>query len=216
MPDTQDFISQLALNVKPTRLLPSPASLIWVLGAILLIYGVGMSWVLQWRGDLLAQLQRPFFIAELVVLFVAAIVNLVAAAYLCFPDQYQRSGFTKIALLLALAAPVIVLGQLFLPVDVRMILPVGEEVHKMECALCIAAVSALPSALLVGVLRRGASVKPNFSAFHSVIAATCVGCLSLRLAEANDSIPHLLLWHYVPTFLFAAIGGVLGKKLFAW
>jgi hypothetical protein len=49
-----------------------------------------------------------------------------------------------------------------------------------------------------------------------VLAASGVGCLTLRLAELNDSIEHLLQWHYVPTLLFAAGGAMIGKWLLRW
>ena len=83
----------------------------------------------------------------------------------------------------------------------------------MDCALCIGSVAMLPSLLLFGILRRGATVRPMQAGIFAVLAASAIGCLTLRLSEANDSLAHLLLWHYLPTLIFAALGAVIGARI---
>ena len=105
--------------------------------------------------------------------------------------------------------------QLWMPHDSRMILPeVGT--HGMQCALCIASLTLIPSALIFILLRKGASIHPLQAGSFAVLASSAIGCLALRLSEANDSIMHLVQWHYVPTFLFAALGARIGKWLLKW
>ena len=86
----------------------------------------------------------------------------------------------------------------------------------MECALCIGSVALIPSALIFALLRKGASVRQFQAGSFAVLAASSIGCLTLRLAEANDSMMHLASWHYGPTVLFAALGAALGKILLKW
>jgi hypothetical protein len=86
----------------------------------------------------------------------------------------------------------------------------------MECALCIAAVALIPSALLFALIRKGATIRPLQAGSFAVLAASSVGGLTLRLAEANDSLMHLVVWHYLPALLFATLGAVIGKKLLRW
>ena len=50
----------------------------------------------------------------------------------------------------------------------------------------------------------------------AVIAAVSVGAITLRLAEANDEIMHLLSWHYLPSIFFASLGALLGRYLLRW
>ena len=102
-----------------------------------------------------------------------------------------------------------------MPFDPRMVV-MPSHGHGMECALCIAALACLPSALIFGLLRKGASVTAVFAGSLSVLGASGFGSLILRLTEIDDSLVHIALWHYVPTFLFAAMGAVLGKFLLRW
>jgi len=102
-----------------------------------------------------------------------------------------------------------------MPHDVRMVMP-EISAHGMECALCIASVALVPSGLVFGLLRKGTTVRQLQAGSFAVLAASAIGGLTLRLAEANDSILHLVQWHYVPTLLFAGLGAMLGKYLLKW
>jgi hypothetical protein len=66
------------------------------------------------------------------------------------------------------------------------------------------------------LLRKGASIRQLQAGSFAVLTATAIGCLTLRLSEENDSIMHLLQWHYLPTLLFAALGALAGKWLLKW
>ncbi len=109
----------------------------------------------------------------------------------------------------------VIIYQLFLPVDARMVMPKAGA-HGLVCALCIASVALIPSAMLFWLIRKGANVRPLQAGSFAVLAASAIGALTLRLAEANDSMLHLASWHYLPTFLFAVLGALLGKQLLKW
>lgn len=57
---------------------------------------------------------------------------------------------------------------------------------------------------------------PLQAGFIAVIAAVSVGAITLRLAEPNDQIAHLLVWHYLPSVFFASLGALLGRYLLRW
>jgi len=79
-----------------------------------------------------------------------------------------------------------------------------------------AATAIVPAALIFALLRKGASVRPLRAGSFAVLAASGLGCLTLRLSEANDSLVHLVDWHYLPTLLFAVIGALVGRYLLRW
>jgi hypothetical protein len=132
-----------------------------------------------------------------------------------YPDAYQKPRLLKLPYGLFILVFALNMVQLFMPLDERMVMP-SPEAHAMECAICIAALALIPSAFIFALLRKGASVRQSQAGSFTVLAASAMGCLTLRLAEDNDSIMHLLQWHYVPTFLFAMIGVFLGKWLLKW
>jgi hypothetical protein len=49
-----------------------------------------------------------------------------------------------------------------------------------------------------------------------VLSAFSVGALWLRLHELNDSISHVVTWHYLPMLAAGAIGLWLGRRLLKW
>ena len=213
---TTDLIAALSTQAKPERTLRLPGRQAALLLTVTVLYAGGCQYVLGFRHDLALQLMRPWFVLEVLLSACLLLFSMVAAVLAMYPDAYQKPQLLKwpyvfSALLLA------VLGlQAFMPADALMVLPTGAGVHAMECAVCIASVALVPSALMFALLRRGAGVRPLRSGAFAVLTSSAVGCLTLRLAEANDSITHLVQWHYAPTLLFAAVGAVAGKHLLRW
>lgn len=215
MTNTIDLIASLSAEAKASKPLPAPKILGLSVLAVLAIYAAGTQLFLSLRPDLSVQLTRPFFVVEILLLALLTVTSAVAAVLAMYPDAYQKPQLLKLPYAIFLALVGLILFQLFMPHDPRMAMPEG-DIHKMECAICIAAVALIPSALLFGLLRRGASIRPLQAGSFAVLAASSVGGLTLRLAEANDSLMHLVSWHYLPTLLFATLGAVIGKKLLRW
>ena len=216
MNQTDQLIESLAQETKPVTPMRNPVTLALRLGSVLLLYALAIGWVLGLRPDLAMQLQRPFYLAEIMSLAAISLTSLWACVHLAFPDQYQRRIVAQLPIL-AFGALSIILGvQGFLPHDLRMVIPPPETAHGMECTLCIGSVAIIPSALMLIFLRLGASVHPRAAGAYAVLAAAGIGCLMLRLSEANDSLAHLVTWHYLPTLLFAVIGAGIGKWLLKW
>ena len=216
MNQTDQLIESLAHETKPVTPMRSPVKLALRLGAVLLLYALVTGYVLGLRPDLAMQLQRPFYLMEILLLAAISLSSLWACVHLAFPDQYQRRIVTQLPILAFGGLSIILAVQGFLPHDVRMVIPSPETAHGMECTLCIASVAIIPSALVLMFLRQGASVHPRAAGAYAVLAAAGIGCLMLRLSEANDSLAHLITWHYLPTLLFAIVGTGIGKWLLKW
>lgn len=215
MTKTADLISELAAQAQPAKAIASPA--IWILRllGVLALYAFAAQFFLGLRGDLLIQFTRPLFAVEILFLLLLLISSSVAAVFAMYPDAYQKPQFLKLPYAAFLLLASLLTSQLALPHDVRMVMPLPSA-HAMECAICIAAVALVPAAIIFVLLRKGASVCQFEAGSFAVLAASAIGCLTLRLAEENDSVQHLLLWHYIPTFIFAAIGAMIGKCLLKW
>jgi len=216
MGNIEGLIEELSSRAALAKPMPGPSAVMVRAGGILFIYAVAALLFLGSRPDMQVQLARPLFAAEVLLLLVIALSSLRAALYLSYPDHYQKSYVGLWPCLAGVAFVLLLAVQMFLPVDARMVLPVGTGVHGMECTLCIASVAAIPSALLFMLIRKGASTHPFKAGCFVTLTAASIGCLTLRLAEVNDSLVHLVQWHYLPTLLFAALGAWLGKYLLAW
>lgn len=216
MANTQQLIRSLSQEAKPARLMQGPITLSLKLAAVLLTYALALGFVLEFREDLAVQLSRPMYLAEMVALFMVFLTTLVAAVHLSYPDYYQKQLILPVPILSMAALAALLLLQGTMPTDPLMVLTGEHAHHTYECTICIAASSIIPAAVLFMVVHRGATVRPRLAGGFVVLSAAAVGCLMLRLAEANDSLTHLLVWHYVPTVLFAGLGVVLGKRLLKW
>ena len=215
MTDTETLIARLSSEAKTPTKLRSPTYWGVRLIAVLIVYALGTQVFLGLRPDLAMQITRPFFAAEISLLVALLLTSAMASVLAMYPDAHQRPKllmlpYAVFALMLGLVAT-----QLLLPLDGRMVMPLPGA-HAMECALCIGAVALVPSAVIFSLLRKGASVRQFQAGSFAVLAASAIGCLTLRLAEANDSMMHLASWHYGPTLLFAALGAIIGKYLLKW
>lgn len=211
--DTNELIESLGRDARPLR----PRTPLY-LGArplvLLLTYMAAAQFFLPLRADLAAQLARPAFLAEILGLILLITSSASSAVLMMFPDLHQKRWARSLPYGVFAALALLMLAQLALPGDARMALPHGG--HAMECALCISSVALVPAALLFGLIRTGSSVHPLRAGSFAVLAAAGIGCLTLRLSEVNDALPHLLTWHYLPTLLFALVGALLGKFLLRW
>lgn len=216
MNNTADLIASLSAEVTPVKKARTPSYWAVRLLVLLALYAVGCQFFLGFRPDLELQLTRPLFALETLLLSLLLLSSAVAAVLAMYPDAYQKPQLLKLPYAVFALLVAVVGFQLWMPADVRMVMPEGASVHAMECAICIASVALIPSALIFALLRKGASVRQFQAGSFAVLASSAIGCLTLRLAEANDSIMHLVQWHYVPTLLFAALGALAGKWLLKW
>ncbi len=209
--NTEQLIAQLSSEPVRKRALQSPRTLATRAGGVLLGYGVAVQCFLGLRPDLATELARPLFAGELALLGLIAVTSLLAALLRMYPDNYQHSHIARWPLRFAAMFAVLMVAQLASAAAGDAPLPEG-----LECAVCIASVAFLPALALLMLLRRGASTAPQSAGMYAALAASAVGCFTLRLSEVTDSIPHLIGWHYVPTLAFACLGALVGRVALKW
>lgn len=215
MTDTQTLIDRLSKDAALPKVLRSPRYWVALLLIVLAVYGIAAQLFLGLRPDLALQLGRPLFVAEIGLLVALLLASVIASVLAMYPDSYQQPKLLRLPYVAFLLLVGLVAIQLFMPLDTRMVMPLPGA-HAMECAICIGAVALVPSAAIFALLRKGASVRQFQAGSFAVLAATAIGCLTLRLAEANDSMMHLVSWHYLPTLLFTILGAFIGKYVLRW
>ena len=215
MVDTKQLINQLSAEATPVKIV-RPERYAAFLLALLSIYAMcAQCWLEGFRPDLAMQLTRPLFMVELLLLAAMLVSASLASVYAMLPDGAQRKTLMRLPYVFSGGMLALVIIQIFLPQDAHMVMSDADS-HTHECTQYIALSSILPAALIFGLLRKGASVMPMQAGLLAVIAAVSVGAITLRLAEANDDIMHLLTWHYLPSIFFASLGALLGRYLLRW
>lgn len=203
-----DSLTDKATVVKPA---PHPARLTatWLAAAaIYLVVSLTLSGL---RPDLMQKLQDPWLIAELITLFGIFITTSFSAALLAFPDLYQKRSLAFLpAWMFALFLLVIYFAwQADSPAAP---LPM----HSFECTLSITLMTLLPAVWTFYVMRKFASTHYRLAGSIALLSAFSVGSLWLRLQENNDSIMHVIQWHYLPMLGVGLLGLWLGKVLLKW
>ena len=211
MENIDELINKLAQDTQAVKPAPHPfmLSLKWMGWAVAYLT---LSLVLSGlRPDVLLKLHQPLFAAEIAALVGIFISTSVSAALLAFPDMHQKRGLAFApAVMFALFLLVIFLAwQADNP-------PAPLPVHSFECTLSILIVSLLPALWTFYAMRKFASTHYHWAGSIALLSAFSVGALWLRLHEINDSIGHLIRWHYLPMIACGIVGLWLGKKFLKW
>jgi len=163
------------------------------------------------RPDLAAQFHQPWFTAEIAALLCILVATSLSAALLVFPDLHQQRGFA-FAPLAAFVLLIVVLFFAWQADTPPALLPV----HSFECTISIALFSLLPAGGMFFVMHHFASTHYRWAGSVALLFAFSVGALWLRLFEVNNSIVHVIEWHYLPMLAIGVTGMWLGKKILKW
>jgi hypothetical protein len=163
------------------------------------------------RPDLAQALQQPWYVAELAMLLLMFVATAISAALLSFPDLYQKHAlaFSPVAVFALFVLLMLFAWNADSP-------PAPLPVHSWQCTLSITLFSLLPAAWTFYAMRKYASTHYRWAGSIALLSAFSVGALWLRLHEVNDSIYHVMVWHYLPMLAAGLAGLWLGKKLLKW
>lgn len=211
MKDIEQLVAKLAEEVAAVRPAPHPFMLsLKLTGAAAVYLAVSLA-ISGLRPDLAQALQQPWFIAEIVALLLLFIATATGAALLAFPDLHQKRSLAF--------APAWMFALFLLVVFFAWKAdnpPAPLPVHSFQCTISITLLSLLPAAWTFYAMRKFASTHSRWAGSIAALSAFGVGALWLRLHEVNDSIIHLIQWHYLPMIAISVIGLWLGKVLLRW
>lgn len=211
MKDIEQLVAELSSEATPVHPAPAPwrLSLKWSFVAI--VYLLVALFTSGLRPDLMQALQHPLYITELLLLTLILLATTLASALLAFPDLHQKRllAYIPLALFGVFILQLAYAWQADTP-------PAPFPVHSFECTLDITFISLIPAALAFFVLRNYASTHPRWAGSYALLAAFSVGAIWLRLYEVNDSILHVVQWHYLPMIGVGLVGYFVGGKFLKW
>lgn len=212
--DLDALIGELSREPAVVRRFPAPKRLLMGLALACLLCGAVGQLMMGIRPDFRATFSDAGLWAEVACLLLLLVSSVGASVLVMVPDAYQKPALTRL--------PYAVFGGLVLLCGIQMLvqpelrLQDASDLHGLSCTVAIAAVAFVPSAIVMWWLSRGAVVHPMRAGSLAVLTGSALGCLVVRLHEANDSMVHVVVWHYLPTMLFALLGVLLGRRLLRW
>jgi len=211
MENIYELIDRLSQDTTKTKLAPHPflLSLKWMGWAVAYLL---LSFIFSGlRPDLMLKLHEPWFDAEIALIVSIFVATTVSAAILSFPDMHQMR---KLA-----SAPAILFALFLLMMFLSWRTdnpPAPLPVHSFECTVNITLFSLLPATWTFYAMRKFASTHYHWAGSISLLSAFSAGALWLRLHEVNDSITHVVEWHYLPMIGIGLAGWWLGKRILKW
>jgi hypothetical protein len=211
MASIDELITKLAQDTATVKRAPHPfmLSIQWMTVAVLYLAVALM--ISDVRADLLVALHNFWFAAEITALVGISISTSLSAALLSYPDLHQmrRIAFAPLVTFALFVVVMLLAWQADNP-------PAPLPVHSFACTLSITLASLLPAAWMFHVMRKFASTHTYWAGGIAFLFSFSIGALWLRLYEQNDSITHVLEWHYLPMIAFGIIGMWLGKVILKW
>jgi hypothetical protein len=211
MANVDELIARLAqdtVTVKPARH-PYLLSLQWMgWAAAYLVVSLMFSGL---RPDIAVKLQEPWFVAEIAALVSIFVATSLSASLLSFPDihQLRRVAFAPVVTFALFVTVMFFAWQADQP-------PAPLPMHSFRCTMGITLLSLLPAAWMFYVMRKFASTHYHLAGCCALLFAFSIGAIWLRLYEVNNSIMHVIEWHYLPMIAFGAVGLWLGKVMLKW
>jgi hypothetical protein len=211
MGNVNELIDKLARDGTAVKPAPHPfmLSLNWMgWAAVYLLVSLTFSGL---RPDLASKLHEPWFVSEIAALFGIFVATSLSASLLSFPDihQMRRIAFAPVFMFALFMLVMLFAWRADNP-------PAPLPVHSFQCTLGITMLSLLPAAWIFYVMRKFASTHYHLAGCCALLFAFSIGAIWLRLYEVNDSIMHVVEWHYLPMIAFGIVGLWLGKALLKW
>lgn len=211
MTNIEALIAKLAEDTLPAKPASHPfmLSVKWMMAA--LAYLLASLLISGLRPDLMIKLHEPWFIAEIAALVGIFIATSLSAALLSFPDLHQmrRAAFAPVIMFALFALVMFFAWRTDNP-------SAPLPVHNFECTISITLFSLLPIFWTFFKMRKLASTHYHLAGCCTLLFAFSIGAIWLRLHEINDSIMHVVQWHYLPMIAFGLVGLWLGKVMLKW
>ncbi|MEO8343066.1 MAG: DUF1109 domain-containing protein [Gallionella sp.] len=211
MTNIEALIAMLAKDTPPVKPASHPFMLSakWMMAA--LVYLLVTLMISGLRPDLMSKLHESWFIAEIAALIGIFIATSLSAALLSFPDLHQmrRAAFAPVVMFALFALVMFLAWHADNP-------PAPLPVHSFECTISITLSSLLPIGWTLFKMRKLASTHSHLAGCCALLFAFSIGAIWIRLYEVNDSIVHVIQWHYLPMIAFGLVGLWLGKAMLKW
>ncbi len=209
--DINKTIDDLCCGLKPCNRLGNPLwrSLLWMV--IVISYVVSVALFVAPQMDNAERLSHHHFLYEIILSFATGITASIVTFMLSVPDSRGREWLYSVP------------STLFAVHMIWMLVRFGVEGFGVvpsdwfsHCWMDMMLMAGVPAALVLVLIKRGATVRPRLLAINAVLAVASFGWIGMRLICPFETIGKAYFINFLP-FLICGIGvGFLAKRLFRW
>ena len=211
---TDEVVSTLVRDLKPVSPLPAPNVRAGGWGAIVAVAGGVAAAAFGLRPDLAHAVTTLNFQAHTGFLVLATAVAGGAALLLAIPGERLARARQFV--------PMAAAGCWIAWLMVELASAVGRSPAAWTidfgwgCVGKAMTIAAVPSAALLLMVGRGASVETRRAVTFAALASAGVGALGVEVTCPNTDAMHLLIWHAGPIVTLPLVAAVAGTPLFVW
>ncbi len=209
-------IDQFAIEggASQSQVSPLLAALIVGVGVGTVVTGLLYFAMLPMRPDIMSAMGEWHFLLKW-----AFSLTLLASGMALMLRLAQPQGVPGLDWIVLLGAPLVLL----LGVIVEMLaIPSGTWFHTMVgtnawgCIIFVPILSALPIAVMLIVLKQGATTRPALSGAVAGLVAAGIAATFYATHCQNDSPLFLAAWYVLATLFVAAVGAAVGTRILRW
>jgi hypothetical protein len=212
MSTTETLIEKLAGRLEPVRRLRKPwlRALLWIAFATLVI--AVLVALRGFRADIAECLRDPGFLTPLAGAWLTGATAALTAFQISLPDR------SRLWLLLPLPALALwVSGFAYGCLADWVAIPEGAPIaaDSVRCLTTILVASAIMIALMLPMLRRTRTLRPNATAWAGILAVSGFADTAHLLIHVVDASLLVLVINLIPVALIVLLGGLAGRKAIA-
>lgn len=206
-----DLIVNLTNELKPVKPMACPSKRIipWIAVSIIFVAGCVLS--MGTRHDISTLFTNQIFLFEMILMTFTFIGAAFSSSYLSVPDMKGKKWLIPTTLTAA--------GIFSLWSAIRFFIEDGGGLPRLEFDHCFgegAFIAIVPVAMLIFMLKQGATTRPYMMMGMNILAIAALGFVALRFTCPIDTVASATLSHLLP---YIALGGALGflaRRLYKW
>jgi hypothetical protein len=208
--DIKETIDSLCGDLKPVKCMrPHWRSALWIVIAV--SYTAAVASMVGFRPQLADKMLDQNFIFEIGLALATGLAASLVTFWLTLPDSSRYNIFLSIpATLFAV--------HLFWMLDRLMMEGLGMMPFYWftNCWMDTALMAGLPAAVVVFLIRKGASVRPKLLALNALLAVSSFSWIGIRFTCPFDSVGKAYLMNFAPLMILGLVVGLCAKRLFKW
>lgn len=208
--DIKDTIESLCSELKPVKCMrPCWRGALWIVIAI--TYTMAVAAMIGFRPHIADKMLDSHFIFEIGLALVTGLTAAIATFWLTQPDANRYNVFIGVPATLFFV-------QLFWMIDRLAMEGLGMMPYYWftNCWIDTGLMAGLPAALVMFLLRKGASVRPKLLAFNAILAVSSFGWIGIRFTCPFDSVGKAYLINFLPFMMVGLLIGLGAKRLLKW
>ena len=208
--DIKETIDSLCGNLKPVKCVsPHWRSALWIVIAV--SYTAAVAAMVGFRPQLEDKMLDQNFIFEIGLALATGLTAILATFWLMLPDSRRYDIFLSIPSTLFAV-------QLFWMLDRLMVEGLGMMPFYWftNCWIDTALMAGIPAAVVVFLIRKGASVRPGLLVLNALLAVSSFSWIGIRFTCPFDSVGKAYLINFAPFMMMGLVIGFCAKRLLKW